>query len=133
MDAHNISAAIVSLPAPATQFDSSTAASFYRANNEYMSNLTKQYPTRFGFYAGVPSPEDPTTCIAEIRYALQTLGANGINLLTSYGGEYLGLPQFKPVWDELDRLKAIVLIHPGFYLPIPTIKKPFLLNSGLEG
>ena len=132
MDQHNISTAIVSLPAPATKFNTTGAAAFYREMNEYMSNLTKTYPTRFGFYAGVPSPEDPASCIAEIQYAMDNLGANGINLLTSYGGEYLGLPQFKPVWDELDKRNAIILVHPGFYLPIPPISNPVFLNSGLE-
>ncbi len=132
MDRNNITTAILSLPAPATVFNATGAAAFYRQQNEYMANLSRTYPDRYGFYAGVPSPNFTDACIGEIQYAMDHLGANGVMLLDSYDGQYLGLPAYKPVWDELNKRKAIVLLHPGFYLPIPPITQPFFLNSGLE-
>lgn len=126
MKRHNISAAIVSLGAPATSIgsDSQGVAAFCRRMNEYAADLRQQYPGKFGFFATLPSPEDSKACIQEIHYALKELGAEGVNLLTSYGGKYLGHPEFQPVWDELDSLAAVVVIHPGIETAGEPIQEP---------
>lgn len=126
MERYNITTSILSLGAPATSMgsDSSSIAAFCREMNDYTSALCKQYPNKFGFFATLPSLEDVSTCTAEIRYALEELKADGINLLTSYGGKYLGHPDFKPVWAELDRLAAVVFIHPGLETAGEPIKEP---------
>ncbi|PQE24175.1 amidohydrolase family protein [Rutstroemia sp. NJR-2017a BVV2] len=104
--------------------NSSSIAAFCREMNDYTSELCKKYPNKFGFFATLPSLEDTATCIEEIRYALEELKADGVNLLTSYGGKYLGHPDFKPIWDELDRLAAIVFIHPGLETAGDPIMEP---------
>ncbi|KAI0850838.1 hypothetical protein F5Y00DRAFT_260288 [Daldinia vernicosa] len=126
MDRHNISVSILSMGAPATSIssDSREVAAFCRRMNEYAADLCQQYPGRFGFFATLPSPEDSETCIQEIRYALEGLKAEGVSLLTSYGGKYLGHQDFRSVWDELDRLAAVVAIHPGFETASEAIQEP---------
>lgn len=115
MARHDISVSILSLGAPATSVgtNAATVAAFCREMNDYTASLCKQYPTKFGFFATLPSLEDSSACIAEIRYALKELRADGVNLLTSYGGKYLGHQDFQIIWDELDQLAAIVFVHPG--------------------
>ena len=48
----------------------------------------------------------------EIRYAFDTLHADGVGLMSNYGRMWPGDPKFAPVFDELNRRNAIVYVHP---------------------
>lgn len=71
---------------------------------------------------------------AEIAFAFDELNADGVILLTNYGGTYLGDPKFEVVFAELNRRSAVVFVHPtlppGFDCvacgrPGPVIEFPF--------
>jgi len=47
-----------------------------------------------------------------IEYAFDTLKVDGVGIMTSYGDKWLGYQEFEPVWQELNRRKAIVYTHP---------------------
>ncbi|KAI2733529.1 hypothetical protein CBS147332_544 [Penicillium roqueforti] len=118
MTSHSTRAAILSLTAPGTSILSDSpmdSAALARQVNLYGCQLHRENPTRFGFFASLPhlTPETIPSAIEEVAYALDTLQADGITLYTRYSGTgYLGHAAFAPLWEELNRRKAVVFIHP---------------------
>lgn len=110
MDRHGIATAIVSVSAPG--FPVADPVGLCRHCNDEAAEAVARHPGRFGSFASLPLP-DVDASLAEIGRALDELGADGICLLTSYDGRYLGDPLFAPVMDELERRGAVVYVHPN--------------------
>ncbi len=112
MDRNGIQTALTSISAPGLWFgDSQETIDLCRHCNEYAADLSRDHPDRFGVFASLPLP-DVDASLKEIDFALDELKADGIGLLTSYGDRYPGDPEFAPVFDELNRRKAVVYFHP---------------------
>jgi predicted TIM-barrel fold metal-dependent hydrolase len=113
MDDGGIATAVLSMPRSPIAYFGPYAASrvLARRVNEYMAGLRRSYPNRFRFWADVPLP-DVDGSLREAVYALDVLGADGIGVATSYGTAWLGEAAFAPLWEELNRRRAVVFVHP---------------------
>ena len=113
MDKGGVATSIISLPHPVKVWEGDRAAGrgLAREWNEFSTKLAQDHPGRFGLFASLPVL-DIEGSLREIEYALDTLKADGISLMTNIGDKWLGDPHYDPIFAELDRRKAVLYTHP---------------------
>ena len=111
MDNWHIQAAIMSLTPRVILKNTHRLREVARTCNEFQAQMLRDHPTRFGSFALLPLP-DVDGALAEIAYAFDVLRLDGVGLFSSVNERYLGDPSFDPVFDELNRRKAVAFIHP---------------------
>ena len=79
--------------------------------NEAAARHAADHPGRFGLFTSLPLPSVDDT-LEEIAYGFDVLGADGIAIVTSVDNKWLGNQFFWPLYEELNRRKAIVYVHP---------------------
>ncbi|TGJ98373.1 amidohydrolase [Leptospira langatensis] len=115
MDINGIRTAITSISSPGVYFGNRDAAvALARRCNEYAKEIKELYPGRFGSFAILPMPL-PKEATQEAIYALDTLKAEGIVLLASTRGKFLGDPDFEELMAELNKRNAVVFVHPDIH------------------
>jgi predicted TIM-barrel fold metal-dependent hydrolase len=112
MDKSGTKTAVLSIIQPGTWTgDIEGTRTLTRKLNDYGATLVRDYSGRFAQFTCL-YPPDIESSLKEIEYGLDTQKSQGICLLTSYGTKYLGDPSFAPIYEELNRRKALIYVHP---------------------
>jgi len=113
LDRVGVQTAMLSITAPGVWFgDVQEARGLAREMNEYAAaKMVSDHKGRFGLFAVLPLP-DVDGALKEVEYALDTLKADGIGVLSSYDGKYLGNPLYTPLLQEMNRRKGVIYCHP---------------------
>lgn len=113
MDKNGIQTAVLSLNHPVVVWPSDQAQAIKQARewNDFMTRQGRDHPGRFGVFAVLPILHVDAS-LKEIEYALDVLKADGINMMTNIGDKWLGDPYYFPLFEELNRRKAVIYTHP---------------------
>jgi len=116
MDLNGIQTAITSLSAPGVHFGGGLeqARELAMRCNDFAAQMRVDFPGRFGNFAVLPTPFTEAAC-GEVTRALDELKADGVVLLGSTDGVFLGDPRFEELMAELDRRQATVFVHPNMH------------------
>ena len=106
MDEVGVETSVLTMAAPQP-----SSPDVVRQTNETAALIKKEHPGRFMFCAALPLP-DVGAAIREAKYALDTLGADGIKLATNVGGQYLGAPELDTLFAFLNERRVVVILHP---------------------
>ena len=114
LDKNGVSTGVLSIAStPGTWFnlDPAGAAAMVRTCQDFAAEMVRDRKGRFGLFAPL-SMLDTDTTLKEIEYVFDTLHADGVGLQTNYGDKWLGHATYKPIFEELNRRKAVVYVHP---------------------
>jgi 6-methylsalicylate decarboxylase len=86
MERTGIGKAMLSLPYPPEIWaeNATEAAKIAREGNDFMAQIKRDHPGKFGVFATLPINQIDTS-LAEIDYVFETLKADGIGLMTNLG------------------------------------------------
>ena len=90
--------------------DAGLAAAISRAYNNWLHDFCSYAPTRLKGAASVPL-QDMEAAVAEANRAVTELGFVGVGILPYSQGKLLMDPYFYPLYEELQRLDAVLGLH----------------------
>jgi len=112
MDQWGVGRSILSISSPGIHFgDDKDARALARQVNQTGAATAAAQPDRFGHFASLPLP-DVDGSLAELAYAVDELGSVGVTVETNTGGSYLGDDRYAPLYEELNRRRTVVFVHP---------------------
>jgi uncharacterized protein len=85
------------------------AAAYCRGYNNWIASVCSESPRLKG--AGLVPFQDVPAAVEEVNRAITKLGLAGITIASSGMKEHLGAPTFWPIYEELQRLNAPLLVH----------------------
>jgi predicted TIM-barrel fold metal-dependent hydrolase len=111
MDRNAIASAIAYL-SPSNALDGEERRRQTRQCNEWGKTICLDHPKRFGIFASLPLT-DIDLSLRELEYAYDVLDVDGVALATNYRDTWLSDERHTPIFEELNRRKAVAFVHPA--------------------
>jgi aminocarboxymuconate-semialdehyde decarboxylase len=115
MDAFGDYRQIISLPNPPLEVVTTPeqGRELARLANDSMAEMVARHPDRLpGFVAALPF-HDVESAAAEMKRAVETLGARGIQIYTNVKGLPLDDQQFEPIFAAMEKYDLPIWLHPA--------------------
>ena len=121
MDRVGIDVEVVSLSTPNVFFTSAEhQPAVARMLNDAYADLIAMHPKRFKGFASIPM-DAPESALKELHRAINDLKLNGVVLLSNIGGNALTAHEYRPFFEEANRMKLCIFLHPM----LPANSEPF--------
>ena len=121
MDRVGIDVEVVSLSTPNVFFTSAEhQPAVARMINDAYADLIVMHPKRFKGFASIPM-DAPESALKELHRAINDLKLNGVVLLSNIGGNALTAREYRPFFEEANRMKLCIFLHPM----LPANSEPF--------
>jgi aminocarboxymuconate-semialdehyde decarboxylase len=127
MDRVGIDVEVISVSTPNIFFaDEKFQPEVARMVNDSYAELIERYPQRYKGFASIPM-DAPDSALKELHRAVGDLKLNGVILLSNIRGRALTSPIYRPFFEEANRMKLCIFLHP--MIPInPESYKEFNLG-----
>lgn len=102
-------------------------AALARFANEAFYDLCQKHPDKFPSFVAVLPLDDMDKACREAEYAINELGAVGAQVFTNQNGRAIDGPDFYKLYDELNKLDAVLWVHPQ-----RTAKQPYYQGETME-
>lgn len=121
MDRVGIDVEVVSLSTPNVFFaEPARQAEVARMVNDGYADLIARHPRRFKGFASIPM-DAPDAALEELHRAIGELKFQGVILLSNIRGRALTAPEYRPFFEEANRMKLCIFLHPM----LPADPRPF--------
>jgi aminocarboxymuconate-semialdehyde decarboxylase len=121
MDRVGIDVEVLSLSTPNVYFvEGPRQPEVARRVNDGYAELMAKHPKRFKAFASIPM-DAPDQALEELHRTIGELRMNGVVLLSNIRGRPLTSPEYRPFFEEANRMKLCIFIHPM----LPAAAEPF--------
>jgi len=112
MDRVGIDMGVLSLSTPNVFFtEAAGQPAVARMVNDAYAKVVADHPRRFMGFASIPM-DAPDEALRELDRALSVLKLHGVVLLSNLRGRALTSPVYRPFFEEANRRKVAILLHP---------------------
>lgn len=95
--------------------------------NDRIAGVVATAPSRFAGVATLPLAH-PAAAVKEARRAASELGFPAVQFGADVAGLDLDEPRFEPVWDVLEELRMVVILHPAGFTEARRLTDYYLVN-----
>jgi len=121
MDRVGVDVEVISLSTPNIFFaDETRQPQVARTLNDAYAELIAKHPNRFKGFASIPM-DAPDAALDELHRTIDELRMSGVVLLSNIRGRALTSPDYRPFFEEANRMKLCIFLHPM----IPVNSEPY--------
>ncbi|WP_408597957.1 amidohydrolase family protein [Limnohabitans sp.] len=107
----------LAVPSPEMLGGPDVSPGYARVANEGMAEICRQWPDKFPTFVASLPMNNPAAALEEMDYAIEKLGAKGVQILSSVNGKALDEPEIFQIFERITNVHNMpVWMHPTLSL-----------------